>query len=73
MHDELKLSSNYEIRGYACNSDIGSEEELLALAERRAIKVKNYLVDKGFPSKQLFTVAFDKDLECKVVIIKMEE
>ena len=36
----------------------GSEEYNLALGERRAMAVKNYLVDLGVPSSRLRTVSF---------------
>lgn len=47
-----------EIRGYA--DDSGSEEFNLALSEKRAESVKNYLVSKGISAERLTVIGFGK-------------
>lgn len=69
----LNRTSSYQIQGYACNDDKGSEEELLSVAARRADTVRKILVQKGFPSSKLTATAYDKDNDCKAVIIETGE
>jgi outer membrane protein OmpA-like peptidoglycan-associated protein len=67
---KLNKTASYQIQGYACNDDKGSEEELLSLAERRANAVRNILVQRGFSPSKLSTIAYGKDNDCKTVIIE---
>jgi outer membrane protein OmpA-like peptidoglycan-associated protein len=70
---KLDRTASYQIQGYACNDDKGSEEELLSAAERRANTVRNILIQRGFSASKLSTTAYDKDNDCKAVIFETEK
>jgi outer membrane protein OmpA-like peptidoglycan-associated protein len=48
-----------EIEGHTC--DIGTTEYNLALAERRATAVRDYLVQRGIAAGRLFTVSYGEE------------
>jgi len=55
---DLKNNPGWKVRfdGHAC--DLGTEQYNLKLSERRAIAVKNYLVDKGIDAGRISIKAF---------------
>lgn len=69
----LDLSEKYRIHGYACNKDGRVETELLDIAEKRAAKIWDVLVDRGFSPDNLSTIAYDKGTHCKTVILKIDK
>ena len=50
---------NINIEGHTC--DIGSAEYNLALGDRRATAVKDYLVGRGIPASRLQTASYGED------------
>lgn len=70
LFSKLDSGMFYIIQGYSCSSDIGSKEELLSEAHKRAEIVKEHLIRKGFPANKLSTAAYDHSSECKVTLIK---
>lgn len=46
------------IEGYTDEHEVGSEEESLALADRRAQAVRSYLVQQGVDESRLSVVSF---------------
>ena len=52
---ELKI----EIEGHTCN--IGTAEYNLALGERRATSVRDYLTSRGVPADRLRTVSYGEE------------
>ena len=67
---KLDKSKKYLIKGYACKEDKGIDEAFMGIAARRAEKVAKILVDHGFSSKNITTVAYDLSSECKATIIE---
>ena len=52
-------AAKIQIEGHTC--DIGTAEYNLALGERRATAVRNYLLSLGVPKGALATVSFGKE------------
>jgi outer membrane protein OmpA-like peptidoglycan-associated protein len=68
---KLDRTKTYRVKGYSCPHDKGTEEELITLGVRRAKIVADILVQNGFSPSKLTTVAFDRDNECKAVIVEI--
>lgn len=70
----MSSSEKYVIQGYSCPADKASGvEESLAIAEGRARKVKNILIDAGFSSRNLTTIAYGVRTDCRAVIMKLKD
>ena len=70
---KLDKSKKYKIEGCACKEDKISDEALMGIAARRSEKIAKILVDHGFSSKNITTVAYDLSSECKATIIEADD
>jgi outer membrane protein OmpA-like peptidoglycan-associated protein len=71
MLNKLNRSKKYLIEGYACKDDKEtSDEGQMGIAARRAEVIVKILVDQGFNSENITTIAYDEGMECKVVIVE---
>lgn len=70
--EKMDPRQTYRIQGYACSNDEKTQEYLLLEAERRAGIVRNLLIQKGFPSNKLCSIAYDHNSECKVILKAIE-
>jgi outer membrane protein OmpA-like peptidoglycan-associated protein len=71
MLNKLNKSKKYLIEGYACKDDKKtSDEGQMGIAARRAEAIAKILVDQGFNSENITTIAYDEGMECKAAIIE---
>ncbi len=61
----LKKNGTYHLLVEGHCDDRGSEEYNRALGERRALAVKNYLIDSGLSSNRLHTLSFGEEKPVK--------
>jgi outer membrane protein OmpA-like peptidoglycan-associated protein len=71
--NSLDKSKKYIIQGYACADDKDSDDEIISIAERRAEKIKALLLEHGFSNENITTIAYDKNSECKAIVIEIDE
>ena len=67
--EKLNKSKKYRIQGYSCKKDKDTNVDRIAIAEKRAEKIANLLLDHGFSNKNITTIAYDESTECKAIII----
>ena len=68
----LDPKSEYKICCYSCHQDgLKNSECRLALAEKRAKKIKYLLIQEGFQEDNISTMVYDHGPECKAVIVRI--
>jgi outer membrane protein OmpA-like peptidoglycan-associated protein len=68
--NKLNKSKRYKIEGYACKDDKETTDEgQMGIAARRAEAIAKILVNQGFNSENITTIAYDEGVECKAAII----